>query len=112
MTNIADALGKESDLLLNHICHTIPKNNLELPGADFIDRVMSLSNRKSGVLRNLQALYDHGRLTGTGYYPCFLSIKVLNIRRAPPLRQTPCFLIPKILWNSRSKAAAMALHRH
>ena len=67
MTNIADALGKESDLLLNHICHTIPKNNLELPGADFIDRVMSLSNRKSGVLRNLQALYDHGRLTGTGY---------------------------------------------
>ncbi|WMJ07534.1 class I fructose-bisphosphate aldolase [Nitrosomonas sp. sh817] len=95
MTNIADALGKESDLLLNHICHTIPKNNLELPGADFIDRVMSLSNRKSGVLRNLQALYDHGRLTGTGYLSLLPVDQGVEHSAGASFAPNPMFFDPK-----------------
>lgn len=65
--DITAILGNESDLLLNHVCNTIPKSSLQLPGADFVDRVMALSNRKPNVLRNLQALYNQGRLVGTGY---------------------------------------------
>ncbi len=67
MTDIASLLGQESDWLLQHECHTIPKHNLQCPGADFVDRVMAASDRKPNVLRNLQALFNHGRLAGSGY---------------------------------------------
>src|SRR5690349_20236437 len=64
---IAEALGKESDHLLNHVSHTISRENLHLPGADFVDRVYSQSDRAPQVLRSLQSMFGHGRLGGTGY---------------------------------------------
>ncbi|MEK7769102.1 MAG: class I fructose-bisphosphate aldolase, partial [Pseudomonadota bacterium] len=67
MTDISAMLGDEADKLLNHVCQGIPKDGLHVPGPDFIDRVMVASDRKPGVLRNLQALYNHGRLAGSGY---------------------------------------------
>ncbi len=67
MTDIAKLLGAEADSLLNHSCTLIPKSALHIPGSDYIDRVVSRKNRKPGVLRNLNALYNHGRLSGTGY---------------------------------------------
>ncbi len=65
--DITKILGKEADYLLNHKCETISKDMLALPGADFIDRVVSGTDRNNNVLRNLQAMYNHGRLAGTGY---------------------------------------------
>src|SRR5207249_6165441 len=53
--------------LLEHRCKTLPNDQLDLPGPDFIGRVWLGSDRKAPVLRNLQALFDHGRLNGTGY---------------------------------------------
>ncbi len=67
MTDITTILGNESDFLLNHVCNTIPKSNLQIPGTDFVDRVMILNDRKPSVLRNLQMLYNYGRLAGSGY---------------------------------------------
>lgn len=67
MTDIAAILGDESNELLNHVCEGVPKHGLQVPGPDFIDRVMAASDRKPNVLRNLQALYNHGRLAGSGY---------------------------------------------
>ena len=67
MTNIPAILKEEVDILLNHVCKTIPKERLHIPGPDFVDRVLITNNRKPGVLRNLQSLYNHGRLAGTGY---------------------------------------------
>ncbi len=67
MTDIVNLLGQEADQLLAHVCQGIPKANLQIPGPDFIDRVLLNSDRKPGVLRNLQALYNNGRLAGTGY---------------------------------------------
>jgi len=67
MTDINQLLGDEAELLLGHTCVGIPKANLHIPGADYIDRVVARKNRKPGVLRNLSALYNHGRLAGTGY---------------------------------------------
>ncbi len=67
MTEICAMLGDEADKLLGHVCKGIPKDGLHVPGPDFIDRVMVASDRKPGVLRNLQALYNHGRLAGSGY---------------------------------------------
>jgi len=67
MVNIANLLGDESQSLLLHTCSCIPKTDLHLPGEDFINRVVAKKNRKPSVLRNLGALYNHGRLAGTGY---------------------------------------------
>jgi class I fructose-bisphosphate aldolase len=64
---IKEILGKENESLLSHQCMTIPKDMLHLPGSDFIDRVWIGSDRTPNVLRNLQSIYDHGRLAGTGY---------------------------------------------
>ncbi|HMU32486.1 MAG TPA: class I fructose-bisphosphate aldolase [Pyrinomonadaceae bacterium] len=65
--NIAQLLGDDADSLLNHVSKTISKDDLHLPGSDFVDRVWAGSDRNPNVLRNMQAIYDHGRLSGTGY---------------------------------------------
>jgi len=67
MNDIESLLGDESEYLLGHRSTTIPSDLLHLPGADYVDRVTALSDRKTGVLRSLQTLFDHGRLGGTGY---------------------------------------------
>ncbi|MFZ5479692.1 MAG: class I fructose-bisphosphate aldolase [Myxococcota bacterium] len=64
---ISDLLGSDAEKLLSHACKGIPKDRLTLPGPDFVERVWIQSDRSPNVLRNLQALYDHGRLAGTGY---------------------------------------------
>src|SRR5712671_6708371 len=60
-------LGPETRELLDHKARTIPRDQLHLPGPDFIDRVLTHSDRSTAVLRSLQSLLDHGRLAGTGY---------------------------------------------
>jgi len=67
MSNISGLLGDKAKGLLDHKCKTIPKDSITLPGPDFLDRVLSYSDRSNTVLRNLQSMYDHGRLSGTGY---------------------------------------------
>jgi len=67
MTNINELLGEEAQSLLTHTCNGIPKTDLNIPGHDYIDRVVAKKNRKPSVLRNLSSMYDHGRLAGTGY---------------------------------------------
>ena len=64
---IESLLGAEAESLLTHTCHGIPRETLHLPGPDFVDRVVALSDRSPAVMRNLQGLFDHGRLGGTGY---------------------------------------------
>jgi class I fructose-bisphosphate aldolase len=65
--DIASLLGDEADSLLGHRATAFPKERLNLPGPDFLDRNFSSSDRSPTVLRNLGTLYGHGRLGGTGY---------------------------------------------
>ncbi len=67
MTDITQLLGAEAEALLSHQCRGIPRESLHLPGPDFVDRVVADSDRSPVVMRNLQALFGHGRLGGTGY---------------------------------------------
>ncbi|MEW8624227.1 MAG: class I fructose-bisphosphate aldolase [Candidatus Thiodiazotropha sp.] len=67
MTDIATLLGSEADQLLNHQCKTIDQSMLHLPGADYVERVVADKDLKPGVLRNLQGLFNTGRLAGSGY---------------------------------------------
>ncbi|MFO7677266.1 MAG: class I fructose-bisphosphate aldolase [Thermoplasmatota archaeon] len=64
---IKNFLGDESDYLLYHTSQKIPKESLYLPGPDFIDRTLVDSDRSTQVLKNLQSIYNHGRLANTGY---------------------------------------------
>jgi len=67
MRTIESLLGSEADSLLKHTCKTIPKEMLHLPGPQFVDHVFGMSDRSMPVLRSLQMLFDHGRLSGSGY---------------------------------------------
>jgi len=67
MSKTKEILGAGAEALLNHECKTILKDQIHLPGSDFVDRIFSQTNRSPQVLRNLQALYGNGRLANTGY---------------------------------------------
>jgi len=65
-SDIEAILGDLSPLL-DHRCKTIPKEQLHLPGPDFVNRIWADSDRPTRVLGSLQSLFHHGRLGGTGY---------------------------------------------
>ena len=64
---IVELLGEEADSLLQHNCKAIPKENIHIPGSDWVDQIHLNSDRPIPVLRSLQTLFNHGRLAGTGY---------------------------------------------
>jgi class I fructose-bisphosphate aldolase len=65
--DIQSLLGDEAESLLKHESKGIPADDLALPGPDYVDRVFVQTDRSPQVLRNLQALFGHGRLAGSGY---------------------------------------------
>jgi fructose-bisphosphate aldolase, class I len=67
MSRTAELLGHEAEDLLYHESTGFADEMLHFPGPDFVDRIMSSSDRPIPVLRSLQTLFDHGRLAGTGY---------------------------------------------
>ena len=67
LRQISELLGPDAESLLAHRCVGIPRERLALPGPDFTERVFVNSDRSPRVLANLQRMFDHGRLGGTGY---------------------------------------------
>ena len=67
MTDITSILQDEAEALLSYRCESISKDMLQLPGPDYVDRVVTHKDLKPRVLRNMNALFKHGRLAGTGY---------------------------------------------
>jgi class I fructose-bisphosphate aldolase len=67
LEHIVSLLGSEAESLLRHECQTIPKERLHLPGPDFLERVHVDSDRNARVKRSLTSIFNHGRLSGTGY---------------------------------------------
>ena len=65
--DIASLLGDDAKYLLEHESKTIPADQLTIPGPDTVSDVYAQTDRSPQVLRNLQALLDHGRLAGTGH---------------------------------------------
>lgn len=65
--SISKLLGKDAKFLLDHKSKTISANQIHTPGPDFVDRVFAQSNRTPQTLRSLQAMFDRGRLGGTGF---------------------------------------------
>lgn len=66
LKKIQELLGKEADELLSYKAK-FPKEQLHLPGPDFVDRIFLQTDRSPNVLRNLNWILHTGRLSGTGY---------------------------------------------
>src|SRR5260370_1732196 len=60
-------LGAKAESLLGFKSPKIAKERLHLPGPDFVDRIYAATDRNLRVLANLQRMFGHGRLSGTGY---------------------------------------------
>lgn len=67
LSTIKTILGDDAKSLLDHVCKTIPKEQLHIPGPNFVDEIFSISDRSKKVQNNLKTMFNHGRLSGTGY---------------------------------------------
>ena len=65
--SIANLLGEDASSLLDHCCQTISLDKLNLPGRDFLERALSVTDRSQRVINNLARIFGHGRLAGTGF---------------------------------------------
>ena len=66
MSKITD-LFKDDELSFLSYNAKIPKERLQLPSPDWIDKVFKDSDRSIPTLCSLQRLFSHGRLANTGY---------------------------------------------
>ena len=64
---IAELLGKDRDYLLDFQTPKVKKDQIHIPGPDWIERIFVPSDRPNSTLRNMQLLFNTGRLAGTGY---------------------------------------------
>ncbi|MGD0461252.1 MAG: class I fructose-bisphosphate aldolase [Tepidisphaeraceae bacterium] len=64
---LVDLLGRDAESLLNYTARGFKRETLHLPGADFVDRVLSATDRPPNVLRNFNLILNSGRLARTGY---------------------------------------------
>ncbi|MCA9321414.1 MAG: fructose-bisphosphate aldolase, partial [Planctomycetes bacterium] len=92
---IQDLLADQAEHLLGHQCQTISKDSLHLPGPDFVERVHMSNDRPVPVLRNLQSLFDHGRLGGTGYVSILPVDQGIEHTAAASFAPNPAFFDPE-----------------
>lgn len=90
-------LGEEAEALLSHRCAGVPKETLALPGPDFVSRVLARSDRPAPVLRNVQAIFAHGRLAGTGYLSILPVDQGIEHSAAASFAPNPAYFNPENL---------------
>ncbi len=65
--DIQSQLAEKADSLLSYVSKTVPKDKLHIPGPTFVKDIFGMSDRSTEVQSNLDALFAHGNLKGTGY---------------------------------------------
>jgi fructose-bisphosphate aldolase, class I len=93
--DIAAMLGDEAEALLTFESKGIPKEDLSLPGPNFIDRVLTDTDRGPQVLRGLGQLFQHGRLGGSGYISILPVDQGIEHSAAASFAPNPKYLDPK-----------------
>ncbi len=92
--DLQQLLGDEAESLLGHQAKAFPKEDLVLPGPDFLDRVVRDSDRSPTILRNLGALYGTGRLGGTGYLSILPVDQGIEHSAAASFSKNPAYFDP------------------
>lgn len=93
--DIPAILGEEADDLLEHECETVSKERLYVPGPDFVDRAWGNSDRNPRVRRNMQAVFTHGRLGGTGYLSLLPVDHGVSFSAGSAFRRNPRYFDPR-----------------
>ena len=93
--DIEGLLGEEAKDLLTYTAQGIAKEELVLPGGDFVDRVVAETDRPPRVLRSLQSLFEHGRLSGTGYVSILPVDQGVEHSAASAFAANPRYLDPR-----------------
>ena len=102
-------LGDDAEALLTYECKGVPRDSLILPGPDFIDRVVSLSDRPVPVLRNLGVLLNTGRLGGTGYISILPVDQGIEHSAAASFAPNPIYFDPKSICELAIEAGCNAV---
>jgi len=95
--DISGLLGDEAETLLTHESKTIPREELVLPGPDFVDRVVAETDRTPAVMRNLQHMFDQGRLGKTGYLSILPVDQGVEHSGAASFARNPAYFDPRNL---------------
>ena len=95
MTDISALLGDQAEALLAHECQTISKDQLYLPGPDFIDRVVAESDRSPATLRTFNQIFNSGRLAGSGYVSILPVDQGIEHSGAASFAPNPMYFDPK-----------------
>jgi len=93
--DIRKYLGNESEYLLNFSEPKIKKEQLHLPGNDFIDRIFIDTDRSNNVLKNISLIFNHGRLSGTGYLSILPVDQGIEHSAAASFTSNPIYFDPK-----------------
>ncbi len=92
---IQELLGADADKLLGYRCKGIPRDDLHLPGPDFVDRIFGPSDRNQRVINQLQRLHSQGRLGGTGYLSIFPVDQGIEHSAAASFSPNPIYFDPE-----------------
>jgi class I fructose-bisphosphate aldolase len=95
--DIASLLGDEAGSLLSYEAKGISREDMVLPGPDFIDRVLLDTDRPVAVLRNLGLIFNTGRLGGTGYLSILPVDQGIEHSAAASFAKNPAYLDPRNL---------------
>src|ERR1700720_3296762 len=95
--DLHNLLGEDAEALLSYECKGIARSELNLPGPDFVDRVLVDSDRPVAVLRNLQQVFNTGRLGRTGYLSILPVDQGIEHSGAASFAKNPAYFDPKNL---------------
>jgi class I fructose-bisphosphate aldolase len=107
--DLQQLLGDEADALLGYTSKTIPKEDLVLPGGDFVDRVLIDSDRSPAVLRSINQVFNTGRLAGTGYLSILPVDQGIEHSGAASFAKNPAYFDPKNLLELAVEAGCNAV---
>jgi len=107
--DLSKLLGDEAETLLTYESKTIPREDLILPGPDFVDRVVAETDRTPQVLRNLQQMFDRGRLGGTGYLSILPVDQGIEHSGAASFAKNPSYFDPRKLLDLAVEAECNAV---
>ena len=107
--NLQQLLGDEADALLGYTSKGIPKDDLVLPGGDFVDRVLIDSDRQPAVLRSINQVFNTGRLAGTGYLSILPVDQGIEHSGAASFAKNPAYFDPRNLLELAVEAGCNAV---
>jgi class I fructose-bisphosphate aldolase len=93
-TDLHALLGDDADALLGYTAKAFPRENLTLPGPDYLADIFATSDRSPNVLRNLGTVFNHGRLAGTGYISILPVDQGIEHSAAASFSKNPAYFDP------------------